>query len=167
VIGLEATTFQRSGRLETKQLEVVLVPVFEGVNSERAVMAAAEQARASGKELMLMVVVEVPKSLPEGFSEYAKTEWRGEEPRWLYARLKGEEIVRSLEGVLRESGVRYDYVIETYDSFSYTVEGSGYYRPYRAVLQIPTKLAPKKARKAFKQVLSALEELRIPITLVP
>jgi hypothetical protein len=77
VIGLEATTFQRSGRLETKQLEVVLVPVFEGVNSERAVMAAAEQARASGKELMLMVVVEVPKSLPEGFSEYAKTEWRG------------------------------------------------------------------------------------------
>jgi hypothetical protein len=35
------------------------------------------------------------------------------------------------------------------------------------VLQIPTKLAPKKARKAFKQVLSVLEELRIPITLVP
>jgi len=164
---LETTTFQRSGRLETKQLEVVLVPVFEGVNSERAVMAAAEQARASGKELMLMVVVEVPKSLPEGFNEYAKAEWRGEEPRWLYARLKGEEIVRSLEGVLRESGVRYDYVIETYDSFSYTVKGSGYYRPYRAVLQIPTKLAPKKARKAFMQVLSALEELRIPITLVP
>jgi hypothetical protein len=167
VIGLETTTFQRSGRLETKQLEVVLVPVFEGVNSERAVMAAAEQARASGKELMLMVVVEVPKSLPEGFNEYAKTEWRGEEPRWLYARLKGEEIVRSLEGVLRESGVRYDYVIESYDSFNYAVKGSGYYRPFRAVLQIPTKLAPKKARKAFKQVLSALEELRIPITLVP
>jgi hypothetical protein len=72
-----------------------------------------------------------------------------------------------LEGILRESGVRYDYVIETYDSFSYTIKGSGYYRPYRAVLQIPTKLAPKKARKAFKQVLSVLEELRIPITLVP
>ncbi len=164
---MEAATFQRSGRLETRQLEVVLVPVFEGVNSERAVMAAAEQARASGKELMLMVVVEVPRSLPEGFSEYAKTEWRGEEPRWLYARLKGEEIVRSLEGILRESGIRYDYLIETYDSFKYAVKGGGYFRPFRAVLQIPTKLAPRKARKAFKLALSTLEELRIPITLVP
>ncbi len=164
---MEATMSQRSGRLEAKQLEVVLVPVFEGVNSERAVMAAAEQARASGKELMLMVVVEVPRSMPKGFNEYARTEWKGEEPRWLYARLKGEEILRSLEGILRESGVRYDYVIETYDSFGHAIGLRGYYRPGRAVLQIPTKLAPKKARKAFRLTLNALEELSIPITLVP
>ncbi len=164
---MEATAFQRAGRLESRQLEVVLVPIFEGVSSERAVIAAAEQARASGKELMLMIVVEVPKSLPEGFNEYARTEWRGEEPRWLYARLKGEEIFRSLEGILKESGVRYDYVIETYDSFRYAIKDGGYYRPCRAVLQIPTKLAPRKARKTFKLVLETLEELRIPIMLVP
>ncbi|MDJ0275038.1 MAG: hypothetical protein QXP43_02405 [Nitrososphaerota archaeon] len=167
MVGLEAATFQRGGRLEARQLEVVLVPVFEGVNSERAVMTAAEQARTMGKELLLMVVVEVPKSLPEGFTEYAKIEWRGEEPRWLYARLKGEEIVRSLEDLLRESGVRYDYVIETYDSFRYAIGDGGICRTCRAVLQIPTKAAPKRARKAFSEALKALEELRVPITLVP
>ncbi|MCS6788252.1 MAG: hypothetical protein NZ733_03055 [Aigarchaeota archaeon] len=147
---------------EQVQARPIVVPIFEGVDPRRAVEVAAEEAAASGQEVLLVAVVRRPKSLPRGFNEYARAEWKGESPWWLYVRLLGEQTLRPHLDYLRSKGIRCDYLVETTESVKYAIADLPV-GPSKVVVALPSR----RADREFRRLVEVLESLRVPILITP
>ncbi|MEN3048220.1 MAG: hypothetical protein ABDH63_05510 [Candidatus Caldarchaeales archaeon] len=147
---------------EQVQARPIVVPIFEDVDPRRAVEVAAEEAAASGQEVLLVAVVRRPRSLPKGFNEYARTEWKGESPWWLYVRLLGEQALKPHLEYLRSRGIGCDYLIETTESAKYAFLDLPV-GPSKVVVTFPSK----RANKEFRRLMEVLEGLRVPILITP
>ncbi|MCS7118243.1 MAG: hypothetical protein NZ957_05615 [Thaumarchaeota archaeon] len=153
----------RRGEIEQVRVRPIVVPVIDGVDARKAVEAAAHEAADSGREVLLLAVVEMPKSMPKGFAEYARTEWRGEEPRWLYVRLAGEQLLKPHIEYLKERGMKCEYLVETPESVGHALT----YLPVEPAKVIVQLVTNKKAKKAVGRLIGALGALKVPILITP